>query len=385
MFSESITPVGSYETDVKGPIRVPYDIVDGKPVFDAEINGIPLRLMIDNGRLWDQIWFFGTPVVDKLGLIQGDSLTIGGAGSGERTEAVSTEGVSITIGDVTFHDQECFISPASAGYTRMFPSVDGQISNTFFSHFQVEFDFEKNVAILHRPDTYEPSENTAILPMTAWEDGGYSIPIKIKLENGTVLDDIIDIDFGGTSLLKLVLDEEKGIVPPEKKLETVLGYGAQGPMTGYLGRVREMTFAGQTFKNELAAFGNRDEMRIEPTSLGVVGLPLLSRFTMVFDYIGQRLYLTPNRFIDRPYDYNMSGMKIAKGYFVKVIMPDSAAEEAGLQIDDKLIEINGTPTNGMSIIDYLDIVSSEHGRKLTLLVQRGDEYITMILTLKRMI
>ena len=381
----SLKPVGSYKTDVKGPIRIPFEMVDNKPVFDAEINGVAVRMMIDNGRLWDEIWFFGSPVVEKLGLVPEEGGTIGGAGSGDPTEATYTDGVTIRFGDVTFYDQECIISPASAGFTRMFPHVDGQISNTFFSHFQVEFDFEKNEVVLHRPETFQPRENTLCLNMTAWEDGGHSVPIRLEMSDGKVFEDIVDLDFGGINVLKLAVNEERGIVAPEKNFPATFGYGAQGPIVGHYGRIKSLTLGDITFENELVAFGNRQEMRIEGTSLGIIGLPLLSRFNPVFDYLEKRLYLTPNKFFRRKFEHNMSGMKVGYDYVVKEVTPGWAAEEAGIEVGDRIVEIEGEAMQGRSYYDYLNFVESRHGRRLKLLLDRDGKRIETTLILKRLI
>ncbi len=382
---KSFKPVGTCILVSDREVRIPFEMVDNKPVMDAEINGVSVRMTIDNGRLWDQIWMFGSPVVDSLGILPKESWSVGGAGSGDSTEALLADDVTISFPGVAFHGQECIISPPSAGFTQMFPKIDGQVSNTLFSHFQVEFDFDESVIVLHPFDTFKPKDNTIALPLTRWEDGGHSVPMKAVLENGKELDGIVDLDLGGIKVLKLVTDEANGIVPPEKNIETILGYGAQGPITGYYARIKEIQLGSYTFDNEVIAFGKRDEMRIEETSLGVIGLPLLSRFNIVFDYREKYLYLTPNKQFNKTYEYDMTGLKITGGFVVKAVAEGTAGQQAGVEVGDHIQDINGIPTEDMGVYDFLDLASSKEGRVLDLLIKRGEENIRLSLTLQRRI
>ncbi len=67
--SEIQTPgPGSFEilTDTKGPIIIPFRMHNGKPLMHLEINNAKATMMIDNGILWDEIWLFGSPLVEEL-------------------------------------------------------------------------------------------------------------------------------------------------------------------------------------------------------------------------------------------------------------------------------------------------------------------------------
>ncbi len=57
------------------------------------------------------------------------------------------------------------------------------------------------------------------------------------------------------------------------------------------------------------------------------------------------------------------------------VLPDSAASRGGLQVNDRIIAIDGKPTN--SFADIQAIVSTHPSEKLTLTVRRGDNTLTL--------
>jgi len=88
-FSASAAPgPGRYEklASGSGPVRIPFRMLNGKPLLDVEINGRKATLMIDNGVLWDQVWLFGSPLAAELGLKPLHTASIQGAGEGNPTQ-----------------------------------------------------------------------------------------------------------------------------------------------------------------------------------------------------------------------------------------------------------------------------------------------------------
>lgn len=296
-----MTAPGCYEiqNDTTGPIAIPFTMHNGKPLMKLRINGKDASLMIDNGRLWDEIWLFGSPLVDTLNLISMDEGNIGGAGKGDSTSAYTSSNLTLQFDDIIFYEQPVIVSPAAAGFARMFPGVDGQLCNTFFKHFIVEFDFIKNLIILHDPESFEYTGIGSVLDMQENTSGAYSIPFHFEMVDGTVYNDRVDIDFGGIYPLKVALGNTHNIQLPAEVTETY-SYGAQGKCTEYRGTIKSMTIGDYTFENPNIVFGDEKTSRIHPENLGVVGLPLFMKFNIIFDYINNKLYIEPNENYDKP-------------------------------------------------------------------------------------
>jgi len=286
---------GTYEilkTDSQS-IRIPFEMVDGKPVMVCEINGKPARMMIDNGVLWDQVWLFGSPLVEELGLKPIEEGEIGGSGEGDPTAAYTSTPLTMKFDDIIFHEQPVLVSPLEAGFARIFPGADGQLCNTFFKHFIVEFDFENNDVILHDPKTFNYSGKGSVLDMLEDEVGAWSVPFSFTMPDGKVYNDRVDIDFGGIYALKIALGTKHEIQLP-KDVEPIQSFGAQGRNSENKGRIKNMTFGDYTFDNPIAVFGDGTTSRIHPENLGIIGLPLFMQFDIIFDYLNEKLYIEPN-------------------------------------------------------------------------------------------
>jgi len=286
---------GSYEIrqDHEGPIRVPFKMHNGKPLLDSTINGKKATLMIDNGVLWNEIWLFGSPLVDKLGLIPVDDVSIAGAGDGDPTSAYSSSNLTLRFDDIVFHEQPSFVSPSSAGFSRMFPGVDGQLSSAFFKHFVVEFDFIEHEVILHDPAEFKYTGEGSVLDMTLNESGTHAIPFSLTMLSGRVFTDKVDVDFGGIHSLKVALNNKHQIQLPDSVTESA-SYGAQGRAAEYEGAIQSMTIGRYAIDSPTVRFGDERTSRIHPDNLGVVGLPLFMKFNIIFDYINNKLYIEPN-------------------------------------------------------------------------------------------
>ncbi len=60
------------------------------------------------------------------------------------------------------------------------------------------------------------------------------------------------------------------------------------------------------------------------------------------------------------------------------VTPDSPAAAAGVQVDDTILSINGQPT--VEWLDVLNTVKDSNGKELTLLVRRGGDEVSLLVT-----
>jgi hypothetical protein len=282
------------------PIEIPFKMHKGKPLMELKINGKKATMMIDNGILWDQIWLFGSPLVDILNLEPVEESTIGGVGDGEPTASYTSSNLTLKFQDIIFYEQPVLVSPPKAGFSRMFPGADGQLCNTFFKHFIVEFDFVRNKIILHKYNQFKYKGKGSIIDMQANSSGTYSIPFRFEMLNGKVYDERVDIDLGGIYPLKIALNNRHNIEVPFDVKET-FSYGAQGKASEYIGKIINMKIGKYNFKNPVAIFGDEKTSRIHPDNLGVIGLPLFMKFNIIFDYFNNKIYLEPNKDFSKPF------------------------------------------------------------------------------------
>jgi len=248
-----INTTGTYKilkTDTDA-VRIPFRMHNNKPVMNLEINGKKAALMIDNGHLWDEVWLLGSPLVEELSLKPEGDATIGGQGEGDSTQAYTAQNLTLKFRDIEFYEQPVLVSPAAAGFTKMFPGTDGQLCNTFFRHFIVEFDFEQNEIFLHKPDEFKYHGNGSILDMQQEESGSYSVPFAFTMPDKKAYQGRIDLDLGTVYPVNIALGNKYNIqVPQENKPET--SYGAQGKNTEFSAKILNMTIGKYQFENPTA-------------------------------------------------------------------------------------------------------------------------------------
>ncbi|MBN1969295.1 MAG: hypothetical protein JXR48_02035 [Candidatus Delongbacteria bacterium] len=283
--------LGYYEklTDEK-IVTIPFSYHNGKPLLDLEIDGKPAKLMIDNGRLWDEVWFFGSDLVDDLNFQSIEDSEISGAGEGDPTASFTSRNISMKFKEVEFFEQPTIVSPKEAGFASMFPGVDGQLCNTFFKNFVVEFDFEKNLIFLHDINDFTQPKNSSVFDMSIKDDGSYSIPASIKIDENNNFTGAVDIDFGGIYDLKIALNNDMSIPKPEN-FEITYSAGAQGSTKEFKSKVLMFELGDAKFNDLEVVYGDGKFSRINENSLGVIGLPLFQRFKTIFDFSRMKLYL----------------------------------------------------------------------------------------------
>lgn len=287
--------------DGTDPIKIPFKMHNGKPLLDLEINGEKATLMIDNGVLWNETWLFGSQLVDDLQLKPIEDAAISGTGEGDPTRAYFSNKLKLKFKDIVFYEQPSLVSPPAAGFTKMFPGADGQLCNTFFKHFIVQFDFVNNEVILHDPKYFKYTGGGSILDIVPSESGSNSIPFSFTMHDGRVFTDRVDMDFGGIYTLKIALNNKHKIQLPANSKEAA-SYGAQGRSPEYKGSIQSMTIGKYKFKNEAVYFGDETTARVHPNNLGIIGLPLFMKFNILFDFINNKLYIEPNSKFDGSFE-----------------------------------------------------------------------------------
>jgi len=293
---------GTYEIADGGvAATVPFEFFGMNLLIHGKMNGNKVKLLIDNGRLWDQVWFYDGEA-DSLGIhyLDGaEAATVTGSGEGEGSTILEGHPVDIDLGSVRFFDQPSLISPPEAGWGGFFPGAAGQVSSMLFKHFVVTFDFDKSVMILTKPEAFEAAGRGEAMPMKLEASGAYSIPITLGMPDSDELEIRPDIDLGGIYPMHLVENDALAIRRPENAVKEHLGYGASGAVTGYKGYVAMVRVGGYTMNDVVTVFVEEgSNTNPDIVKAGIIGLPLMKRFNITFDYFNMLMYFEPNESFD---------------------------------------------------------------------------------------
>lgn len=380
---------GSYRiTAPDGVIRIPFKLYRGDILLEGgRMNGRDVRMMLDNGMLWDQLLFFGGPRVDSLALAYDGEIDVGGPGEGDPVKSRTASGITISFPGVEFAGQSAIITPSSAGFAEWWAGTEGQVSATFLKHFVVDIDFDQMIITLIEPRAFRYAGAGIEVPMKPLAGGYWAIPGTIELADGRRVALDLAMDLGYNDFLQIDPREAHRLAVPERTLEASLGFGAQGETRGFMGRVRAVEIGEYRLPDLLTGFVSPDD-KGEVTTEAMIGLGLFSRFNIVYDYPGHRMFLEPNRRFAEPSEYDMSGLVMRRGkdgaWIVDRVYPGSPADEAGLAAGDTVTKINGVASSACNRFELHDLFRTS-GARVTLAVTRNGEERTVSLRLRRVI
>jgi hypothetical protein len=368
-------------------VEIPFEIYRGDIRMDARIAGKPVRLMLDNGYLWDPLLLFGSPRIDSLNLHYDGQEEVSGPGAGSPVDSRTASGIVVTFPGIEFTGQTAIVTPVSSGLTRWWEGTEGQVSATFLKHFVVSIDFDKGTITLTEPSAFEYGGQGVEVPLEPLEGGPWGIPGTVEMPDGRKVSLDLMLDLGYNDEIQIMTGGPHGFELPQEAIEVSLGFGVQGEILGHLGRVRGIEIGGYAVDDALAGFVPAADSSSAHDE-AMIGLGLLSRFNIVFDYPGRRMFLEPSRNFPTPYEYNMSGMWLRpadEGHWeIERVLDGSPAAEAGLEVGDRIMRINGDPAGEYSFWDLYPVMR-QPGDALNLEVQRDGERIEATIVLRRVI
>jgi hypothetical protein len=190
------------------------------------------------------------------------------------------------------------------------------------------------------------------------------------------------MDTGASHGLLLEPNSDQRIEIPKNTVSTVIGRGLGGSITGKIGRIEALKLGDYSLNNVLVNFPDPnsylDTLKATLTFRhGTIGGEILSRFTVIFDYPKNKIYLKKNSAFKKKFYLNLSGIElIAKGailstFEVASVRKSSPAEKGGIMAGDLLIQISGHQAKELRLNEINAILNSKPGRKINVVVERN--------------
>ncbi|QMU29229.1 aspartyl protease family protein [Adhaeribacter radiodurans] len=333
---------------------------------------------------------------DSLQLKNGVNISIAGMGSDADLKAFVASGIKMKLGQasagflqVAVLSEDVFNLSSYVGIP-----IYGILGYQFFNSFAVQIKYSelRIVAQNFNDFKYRKSYGTPIpitvegqkpyLTTVAQLDGSQKIPVKLI------------IDTGAGHALSLEQESNAAIKVPNPSITAQLGKGLSGTINGQLGRIKSFTLNHFNLSNVLTSFPNYQDVGAKVYLVprnGNIGNELLKRFDVVFDYRKQLMYIRPNRYFRDPFEHDMCGLDvIASGkdyqrYIVNFVEPDSPAAEAGILPGDEVVSINMTAASSMTISSIDRLFHLKPGYNILMGIQRGEQRIYTVITLRRKI
>lgn len=125
-------------------------------------------------------------------------------------------------------------------------------------------------------------------------------------------------------------------------------------------------------------------VRTHPTSVGLVGMEVLGRFSVTFDYAGNRMYLTPTSRVAEPFVYDASGIGLRtsgpsfSAVVVSRVRDASPGAAVDVRVGDAVVQIDGRHTSRMSL-ESIRAILQRPGEAHTLLISRQGKMVECVI------
>ena len=369
-------------------VSVPFQNWGEHIVIPVSVNGRPpLQMVFDTGMPSPGVLLYAGALVDSLRLQFGDmQVRIGGAGGGGAREARLASGVTLGVGGLEGGGSIAVVMPPTP---QMASLHDGIIGASLFQHLVVSLDHDRTVMTLTRRAAFTPPRGASEVKLSLEGRHAY-VPVGLVGPNGGSTPLELILDLGATHTLSLSRRTHDAIVLPQGARATRVGRGMSGAMTGHVGRIAGIELGGFRFQGVVAMFP--DTAFENPRGLdqrnGNLGGGLLSRFNLVLDYGGSRMFLTPNRRFEEPFEGDMSGLVFDTGPEGRVtiaqVLVGSPAEAAGISPGDVLVAVDGQKAEPREMLRGRKRFR-EDGRELALTLRRDGRERVVKLKLRRLV
>ena len=373
-----------------------FRMIKNQMVIQLHINGKgPFNFILDTGV--GLVLISDPKLIDSVTFQNLRSIYITGFGEGEKISAFIAPSVDLRIGNTIAKNIPSAILKKDVFELSSYVGIPihGLIGYEFFRSFVVRLNFLTSTITIFQPErAYIPRKGSRI-PLSIEERKPY-INTNIQLKSGKKLPLKLIIDTGAGHPVSLETMDGVPFELPDERIRGNLGIGLTGPIDGYIGRISSLQLGKYTLNNIIAAFPDYEDAASRVFSInrnGNMGLAIIKRFNVVFDYNRGAMYIKPLTTLKEAFEHDMAGMEIGSAgenyerLIITRIEPSSPAEQAGLIRGDEILAINFKPVSEMSLSEIDTMFRSRSGRNFVIdvLSKDGKGKERVILTLNKRI
>lgn len=369
-----------------GRVEIPFEQSNNLIIIPVTFNNdVTLKFILDTSVEYSII--SQKYVGDGLGMKYLRKIQLGSAG-GEPTFGYSATGAQMSIGAATTSSNHTmlvlendFMNLSNIARTRVY----GVIGYDLFGTFIVEINHSKSKLILHPRNSFKPPKGYDEIPIDVIARKAF-LPVDIVFENWDTETKKFQIKTGATHTVLFNSDSNLFHLPA-RKLEIPLGMGPTGQVEGFVGRVRKLQIGNDEFEDVIASFTKTVIGSTKET--GSIGMGILSRFDMLMDFSGSKMYVKKNRAFSKSFEYDLSGMRVdtesENSFVVTHIIPNAPAANAGVQEGDRVISVQGETLTDENLNRLLRLFLDKEGKRIKLVIERNGEQKEISFTLTRLI
>ncbi|QKJ62927.1 PDZ domain-containing protein [Flavobacterium sp. M31R6] len=402
-------------------VTVPLVLINNLVFIPIKVNGVELNFLLDTGV--EETILFSLEDNPDVNFYNSEKITLRGLGSEEAIEGLKTTNNILELNGLTSHHQLIYVilDQSFNLSSQIGIPVNGIIGYQFFKDNLVRLDYASKKVIIYKNDDEKRKKfekKFSTIPITIEKFKPY-LKGNVVMDKGGV-DVKLLVDIGNSDSIWLFQNLSELIKVPTKNFEDFLGKGFSGDIEGKRARIPEFSFEKYDFKSPIVAFPDSSSIksvRMVQDRVGSVGGEILKRFSVIFDYKNERLYLKKNSNFNEPFTYNKSGIEIKHNglqwvqetvkletvplsggvtfdssgknitndfkykfqlkpiYEIANIRKKSPAANSGLQVGDVIISVNKSPAYRYSLQKLNEMFKSEEDKWIYLEVERNNQIL----------
>lgn len=413
-----INAQNSFEIKNAKKTVIPFKLINNLIFIPVTINGVELTFLLDTGVAETSIFSLENKEV-KLATLEkikfsglGGNASIDGFRSDHNTGKIGKSFINNSLSLFIIVDQDFNIS------SHVGIPVNGIIGYHFFKNHPVSIDYATKKIMIYNDESLfrKKIKKFEALSISIEKNKPY-IEADVEMTHEKKRSKLL-IDIGNSDAIWLFPTLIKNFVYNRPNIDDFLGRGFNGDIYGKRSRIHGFYLGNFQFDRPLTAMP--DEFSIQHVNLvdnrrGSIGGEIMRRFTVIFDYPNQKLYLRKNKNYNDPFHFNMSGLDFKQDglqwekdsfsletkktnratneievinnlpykfvlkpiFSIAGVRKDSPADRAGFQRDDRIITINGRKTTEMNLERILELMKSDEGKTITMVIQRKTQQLTL--------
>jgi hypothetical protein len=364
-----------------GKTVVPVDF-DGDVIVEAKLNGQgPFAFILDTGG-HDIL----TPdAASELGLRPVGAGASGGSGEGTLPEQYARVD-RMDIGGMTMRNQAFTVIPLQFDTVERGaqPALAGILGLELFERFAMQLDYRDRTLAFEPLSGYRHQGGGSAVPIFFGDDQ----PLLVAKIDGVSGEVGLDTGNSGTLVVQGIWADNHGLKQQMTSGFPSLGFGTGGVSPNWTSRA-DLDLAGHLFPRIIAHYAEDKKGAFSSrTEAGNVGNDILASFALAFDYGHGEIWFEPvPGHVPQP--FARAGVTVykerAEAFKVAAVASRTPAAEAGLQVDDEIIAVDGTPSKQLSGWDFRRAVRRAPDTKMTLSIVRRGQPQTVVVTLRELL
>ena len=412
----------------KTSIKIPFQLLSNLIFVNVNVNGANLTFLVDTGVA--ETVLFSLDESQTVIFDQVERLQLKGMGSQAPIEALVAKNNKLKMPH--YYDDNHDILIVLNQEVNFSPNVgipvNGILGYHFFRNYLVEIDYQRKHIIIRKPvaKTIRRLRKFENFPIEIIKDKPY-VEVLVKSGKSETLAKVL-VDNGNSDALWLFANRTSTVQIPDKNIPDFLGRGFSGDIYGEKARIDYLKIGRYEFKDIITSFPDSISTQNINTTidrLGSIGGEVLRRFDQIFDYKNNFLYLKPNKNFEQDFLYDKSGIELQhdgmewvkervdvqghyKGevfdgtgekitnsfaykfdlkpiYKIFNVRTSSAAEAAGIKVNDQLISVNGKIAYKLTLDQITKLLRGPDDKIIKLEILREGKVIPILFRLRTML